>query len=107
MFKLISAGQVIVGASLSVTITSKLHSAVSPAPSVAVYVTVVVPTGKVAPGLKLLVSEAIVQLSPAIGCVQLTTALHLSASLLIDISVGHDEKVGGVVSVPIITVATA
>ena len=49
MFKLISAGQVIVGASLSVTITSKLHSAVSPAVSVTWKVTVVVPTGKAEP----------------------------------------------------------
>src|SRR4029453_14579627 len=48
----LSGGQfVITGGVLSTTVTLKLHVAVRPTPSVAVYVTVVVPTGKVSPGL--------------------------------------------------------
>jgi hypothetical protein len=42
-------GHVIVGASVSLTVTVKEHEVVLLAASVAVYVTVVVPTGKVAP----------------------------------------------------------
>jgi hypothetical protein len=40
------SGQVIVGAVVSCTVTVKLHEAIKPAPSVAVQVTVVAPTGK-------------------------------------------------------------
>ena len=42
-------GQIITGGSVSTTVTVKLQLAVSPAASVAVQVTVVVPTGKVEP----------------------------------------------------------
>ena len=41
----ISAGQEMVGSSLSVTLISKVHTAVKPAASVTVYSRVVVPTG--------------------------------------------------------------
>jgi hypothetical protein len=44
------AGQVIVGASASTTVTVKEQVAVLPPTSVARYVTVVVPTGKLPPG---------------------------------------------------------
>ena len=43
------AGQVIVGGSVSLTVTVKLHVAVSPAASVTTKVLTVAPTGKVAP----------------------------------------------------------
>ncbi len=41
-----AAGQLTTGAVLSTTVTAKLHAAVLPAASVAVQVTVVVPTEK-------------------------------------------------------------
>ena len=65
--------QVMVGSSLSVTTTSKLHVAVLPELSVIVHSTVVVPSGKtapakVAPPLKSLTTLATPQLSPvAVG----------------------------------------
>ena len=43
------AGQLIAGSSVSFTVTVKLHAAVLPTASVTVKVSVVVPTGKVAP----------------------------------------------------------
>ena len=54
------------GASSSFTITLKEHVDVLPAASVAVYVTTVVPNGKTAPGLLLLLNVT-VQLSEAVG----------------------------------------
>ena len=61
------AGQVIDGASLSLTVTLKLHDAVLPDVSVAVHVTEVVPFGKVDPegGAQLLVTPG--QLSVAVA----------------------------------------
>lgn len=51
LFTVMFVGQlVITGAKLSVTVTVKVHVLVLPTASTAVYVTVVVPTGKVAPG---------------------------------------------------------
>jgi hypothetical protein len=45
----ILAGQLIVGTILSTTVTVKLHELVLPLPSVALWLTVVTPTGKLAP----------------------------------------------------------
>ena len=49
LFTIISPGHVIIGASVSLIVTSKLQVAVFPAPSVTTNVFVVVPTGKVLP----------------------------------------------------------
>jgi hypothetical protein len=50
LFKLIIAGQLLMtGSSVSVTTTLNEHVAISPFTSVAVYVTVVVPTGNTSP----------------------------------------------------------
>ena len=49
MLTVISAGQVIVGSSVSFTVTVKLHWAVLPEASVTKKVLVVVPTGKAEP----------------------------------------------------------
>ena len=63
----IFAGQLIVGGCVSVTVTVKLHVALLPEASVAVQVTVVVPTVKLDPegGLQLVVTPG--QLSAAVG----------------------------------------
>jgi hypothetical protein len=65
---------VITGFILSTTVTVKEHKDEFPEPSVAVYVTVDTPTGNVAPGTLLLVNVESVQLSVAVGAVQLTIA---------------------------------
>src|SRR5690606_2323125 len=70
-----SAGHVIVGSSVSTTVTLNEHVAVLPAPSVAVYVTVVVPTRNTSPLLCELDNNT-EQLSDAVGAVHSTTASH-------------------------------
>ena len=66
-----------IGTVLSITITLNLQvSLVFPATSLAQYFTCVVPTGKVAPGIKLLNTVGrpkSLQLSVAVGGVQLAT----------------------------------
>ena len=62
-------GQVSVGEAVSATCTTKVQLAVLPPPSVAVQVTVVVPTGKVAPEAGEHVTVAPEQLSEAEGVV--------------------------------------
>jgi hypothetical protein len=70
VFVAILAGQVIVGAWLSTTVTVNEHVAVLPLVSVAVQVTVLVPRAKVEPlvGAQLLVTPG--QLSPMVGALQ-------------------------------------
>ena len=74
----------IVGTSLSFTVTVKLHEAVLPDASVTVNVLVVVPLGNVAPlaSPAVLSVEAPGQLSAPAGAVYVTTAPHVPASLL-------------------------
>jgi len=62
------AGQLAVGGSLSVTVTVKLHVAVRPEASVAVQLTVVVPTGKSPPeaGLQRIVAPEQLSLALAV-----------------------------------------
>jgi hypothetical protein len=62
------AGHVTCGAVTSATVTVKLHIAVRPPESVAVHVTVVVPTAKLVPGIGEHVTVA-EQLSVAVGTV--------------------------------------
>lgn len=72
------AGQVMVGAVLSVTVTVKEHVAELPAPSVTRKVFVVKPTGKEAPlGNPASCVVVGVQLSVPAGVVYVTTALQL------------------------------
>ena len=89
-----------VGFSVSFTVTVKAAVDVLPEGSVAVYVTVVVPPVKVAPGLWLLVS-VVLQLSVAVGSVQLKVALQLSASMERVVSLGIPLMVGGTVSITV------
>src|SRR2546421_4581914 len=76
-------GQTIFGASLSVTVTVNEQLAVLPLASVAVYATVVVPTGNAEPeaGPAVRVTLTPGQLSLPAGAVQVTTAEHMPLSL--------------------------
>src|SRR5690606_40568457 len=93
-----SVGQfAITGTSVSTTVTSNEHVAVLPAPSVAVYVTVVVAIGNTSPLLCELDNDT-EQLSDAVGAVHVTTAPHVLASVINVISVGQFAITGTSVS---------
>jgi hypothetical protein len=109
------AGQVIVGAMLSVTVTVNEHVAVSPAESVTVYVTVVTPVLKVAvPTLLIPVAAEVatvapviaqvnlvtVQLSPVVGLVVAIEAVHNPVAVFAVIFDGQ-EIVGAILSVTV------
>src|SRR6185436_341258 len=97
-----SDGQpLITGASSSVTVTLKVQVAML-APSVAVQVTVVLPTEKVLPlaGEQLTLTRP-AQLSRAVEAVQLTTAPHLSASVPWAMSAGQPLITGASSSVTV------
>jgi len=72
----ILAGQVIVGACVSITVIVNVQVAVLPAASVAVDVTVVAPTGKKLPDAGLLATVTPGQLSLTVGAAKVTTAPH-------------------------------
>src|SRR5690606_33985141 len=94
-----SVGQfAITGTSVSSTVTSNEHVVVLPAPSVAVYVTVVVPIGITSPGSCVLVNVVPVQLSVNVGAIHVTTASHELASVLTVMSVGQFAITGTSVS---------
>lgn len=97
----IFAGQVIVGACVSFTVTVKLHDAVfgGVAESLTVQVTVVTPFGKAPPegGLHTGVPTP-GQLSLAVGFVYVTTAEHTFGSVGFVILVGQSVSVGACVS---------
>ena len=97
-----SAGvPVMAGFSSSVTVTVKLEEEVLPEGSVAVYVTVVVPTEKVSPEPweDVIVEE---QLSESVGSVQVTTALQSPASLVWVMFEGMPEMAGASTSLTVI-----
>jgi hypothetical protein len=101
-----SAGQVTVGATSSRTVTEKLQVALLPESSVAVHVTVVMPTGKVLPlgGLHVTVGLGS-QLSVALA-LKVTTA-PLPPVQSVTMSAGH-VTVGGVSSLTVkVTVQVA
>jgi hypothetical protein len=90
-----------VGACVSLTVTVKLQFGdILPAASVALQVTVVVPTGKLDPedGVQVIVGEA-VQLSVAVG-VKLTFAAHCPTAVVVVMLVGQ-AMVGACVSLTV------
>jgi hypothetical protein len=91
LLTVISAGQVMVGSSLSITVTSKLQVAVFPLPSVTTKVLVVVPTGNALPlgNPAVWVRVAPGQLSAVVGVAKVTTAEHNPVSLFTVISAGQ------------------
>src|SRR5258708_4884548 len=94
-----SAGHVIEGGWLSVTITSCGHVAVLPCESVAVQMTVLVPTGNIAGAL--LVTVTAPQLSETVGVLKVTlVAPHRPAEATTVTSAGHVIE-GGWLSVTI------
>jgi hypothetical protein len=76
-----SAGQLTLGDSVSLTVTWMAQSRVLPYESMAVQVTMVVPTAKVLPDGGEQVTKAEPQLSLATGVGNVTTALHCPGSL--------------------------
>ena len=66
---------------MSITVTANEHSAVFPARSVAVQVTVAIPTGNVLPEGGSQLTEPTPTLSVTVGGSQVTTALHRPGSL--------------------------
>ena len=74
-----------------------MHVVLFPDPSVAVYVTTVVPIENWCPGLCVVDSVTVVQLSVAMGGVQLTLALHNALAVTV-MSEGHAVITGAVLS---------
>ncbi len=104
-----ATGEMITGPVLSVTVTVNEHGAeIFPDASLAVYVTVVAPTGKEEPGecdrVQVMLPEG-VQLSDAVGSVQLTMAEQIPGELFTAIFAGQAEITGGIASATV-TVAT-
>jgi hypothetical protein len=104
LFTVILAGHdVKTGASLSVTVTVNEHVVKFPTASVAVYDTVVVPTGKFDPFNKpeVCVTVTPAQLSFATGTVHVTGELQIPAELPTTMLAGHDVNTGGSPSVTV------
>jgi len=87
----------ITGLTASCTITLKVHDDVLPTASVAVYVTIVVPTLKVLPGALVLVIVPPLQLSVKVGAVQFTTVWHDAPATTV-MSEGQPEITGLIAS---------
>src|SRR5438067_1070915 len=88
LLTVMSAGTVSEGFSVSFTVTVKVSVELLPWASVAVTVTVVTPTGKVAPEAGLLASVTPGQLSVAVG-VKVTAAPHWPAVALATMFAGR------------------
>ena len=91
------------GASSSVTVMSKEDVLTLPWMSVAVYVTVVVPTAKASPGLCVEVKVSTAQLSLAVGSVHVTAAEQSPASLVCVMSAGVPAMTGSSSSVTVMS----
>ena len=89
----------IVGGVLSETITLKVQVEMLPALSVAVYVTVVMPTGKMSPGSCELTKLGTLQLSVEVGIIQLTVAPQAPSATAGISDVLQPEITGGVLSI--------
>src|SRR5436190_14961775 len=90
MFVVTFAGQApITGFSASLTVTRKLHELVSPAASVAVQVTVVVPLLNVEPDKGLHETVMAPQPPPVVGAEKLTARVHCPAAVVVVWFVGH------------------
>src|SRR6185436_1977762 len=89
------------GASVSLTVTLKVQALVLPLPSVAVQMTTVVPLVKAVPLAGEQTTEALVQLSLALGAVKVATAVHWPASVLFTMLAGQAAITGAVVSLTV------
>src|SRR5205085_6602679 len=97
--RVILAGQpAITGGWLSSTVTVKEQLAVLPTVSVAVYVTVVTPTGNTLPGVCVDVTLGVPKLSVAVGGVQVAMAEQSPAAAVSVMLLGQLEKCGGCIS---------
>ena len=95
--RLMVGGQVIDGGCASTTVTSNMHIAVLPAASVAVDVTLVVPTGKVDPDGGTDTTVTVTQVSVAVTVYVTFDLEHCPGLALTVIGAGH-SMAGGVVS---------
>ena len=82
-------GQVIAGAVASRTVTVKVQEPILPDASVAVQVTVVVPTGKPDPEAGTQTTVALPQLSVPVGVVYVTVAVQVPTGALVTMFAGH------------------
>ena len=82
------------GNSSSVTVISMVAELLFPLPSFAVKVTVVVPTGNASSGSWEVVNVPLPQLSATVGFVQVTTAVHNPASVVVVMSLGTLDNSG-------------
>src|SRR5436309_1082657 len=89
------------GASLSLTVTLNVQALVLPLPSVAVQVTTVAPFAKAAPLTGKQTTEALPQLSLAVGAVKLATAVHWPASVLFTMLAGQAAMTGASLSLTV------
>ncbi len=95
VFAIILTGQpVITGFSASTILILKEQIAVSPALSVAVYVTVVIPNGNISPELCVELNKIMPQLSVAIGAAQLITASQTLRPVFAEILTGQPVITG-------------
>jgi hypothetical protein len=95
----IATGVVITGAVVSLTVTNCVLVIELPAASVAVHVTTVLPIGKIPPAGALFVKVTVVQLSAAVGAVNVTVAVHPDPAVAV-IATGV-VNVGAVTSITI------
>src|SRR6266571_3042952 len=93
-FTMLAGQAAMTGASLSLTVTLKVQALVLPLPSVAVQVTTVVPLAKAVPLAGKQRTDALVQLSLAVGVVNVATAVHRPASVLFTMLAGHAAMTG-------------
>jgi hypothetical protein len=94
--KLVTVGGALSG--IAIMLTLKVRVTVFPAGSVKVYVTGVVPTGKVVPGSKLVLTLTVPELSVTVGIGQSTTELVVPKGTVIEMSLGKVCTDGGSVS---------
>src|ERR1051325_6312479 len=96
------AGQAaITGAWLSLTVTVNVQAFVLPLPSVAVQVTVVRPLAKAVPVAGEQTTEAVPQLSLAVGAVKVATAVHWPTSVFFTMFAGQAAMTGASVSLTV------
>jgi hypothetical protein len=82
-------GHMMVGFCVSLTVTVNMHIAIFIEASVAVHVTVVVPTLNIEPDVGLHITVAPGQLSIAVGVVYMTVALHAPIAALVVMFIGQ------------------
>src|SRR6266571_2877058 len=100
-FTMLAGQAAMTGASLSLTVTLKVQALVLPLPSVAVQVTTVAPFAKAVPLAGMQTTEALPQLSLAVGAVKVATAVHWPASVFFTMLAGQVAITGASLSLTV------